>query len=121
MARNRIAYVELPTANIGTLRTFYREHFGWQFLELGDDYAVFQNSGIDGGINPNANDRTQAPLVLIETDEVDALQERLRAAGTTITKSAFDYPGGRRFHFLDPDGNELGAFQNVAGNTDDTP
>lgn len=113
MANNQIAYIELPTTDIGTLRDFYREHFGWQFFELGDDYAAFQNSGIDGGVNPNPNDRTKAPLVLLETDEVDAVEARLRSAGIAITKSAFDYPGGRRFHFLDPSGNEMGVFQVV--------
>ena len=114
MAKNEISFVELPAANLSELLTFYKQHFGWQFRELGDAYADREQNGFGLGLNPNAADRTKAPLVLIETDDVDALETSLRAAGTTISMSAFDYPGGRRFHFIDPGGNELGAFQVIA-------
>ncbi len=113
MANNQIAYVELPTTDIAALRTFYAELFGWTFFNLGDDYAVFQNAGVEGGINPNKNDRTKSPLVLIESDDAEGMQDRIRAAGITILVPLFDYPGGKRFHFLDPSGNEMGVFQKV--------
>ncbi len=113
MANNQLAYVELPTKDIATLRTYYADLFGWTFLNLGDDYAIFQNAGIDGGINPNPNDRTRSPLVLIESDNAAAMQGRVQQAGSTITMPLFDYPGGKRFHFTDPSGNEIGVFQNV--------
>ncbi|RRA49418.1 VOC family protein [Acidipila sp. EB88] len=111
MAYNQIAYVELPTADLQTLKRFYAQVFGWTFLELGEDYAVFQNAGIDGGINPNQNDRTGTPLVMIETSHIEAMQQIVRDAGATITMPLFAYPGGSRFHFLDPSGNELAVFQ----------
>ena len=111
MAKNQIAYVELPTAELAKLKAFYSRIFGWTFVELGEDYAVFQNEGIDGGINPNENDRTKAPLVLVETDNIRDMQEDIRGAGATITMPLFEYPGGSRFHFLDPSGNEMGVFQ----------
>ncbi len=113
MANNEIAYIELPTSDIATLRTFYADMFGWTFHNLGDDYAVFQNAGIDGGINPNKNDRTKSPLVVIETDDAGAMQEKVRAAGSTIVMPLFSYPGGKRFHFLDPSGNEMAVFEQV--------
>ncbi len=111
MAKNQIAYIELPTAELRRIRSFYAEVFGWSFLELGEDYAVFQNAGIEGGINPNENDRTRTPLVVIETDEIISMQRVIRDTGATITKALFEYPGGSRFHFLDPGGNELAVFQ----------
>ena len=114
MANTRIAYIELPTTDIAALRTYYADLFGWTFLNLGDDYAIFQNAGIDGGINPNPNDRPKTPLVLIESDDAAAMQQRVQATGSTITMALFDYPGGKRFHFLDPSGNEIGVFQNVS-------
>ncbi len=114
MANNQIAYIELPSTDITVLRLYYADLFGWTFLNLGDDYAVFQNAGIDGGINPSpAADRTKQPLVLIESDDAATMQKRVEATGSTITLSLFDYPGGRRFHFLDPSGNEVGVFQNM--------
>lgn len=111
MAKNQIAYIELPTAELRETMSFYAEVFGWSFIELGEDYAVFQNAGIEGGINPNENDRTKAPLVVIETDEIVSMQHVVRDTGATITKALFAYPGGSRFHFLDPSGNELAVFQ----------
>ena len=111
MANNQIAYIELPTAALGEIKSFYARVFGWSFLELGEDYAVFQNAGIDGGINPNPNDRTSSPLVIIETNDISVMQTAVTDAGATITKPLFEYPGGSRFHFLDPSGNELAVFQ----------
>lgn len=73
---------------------------------MGEDCAVFQNAGIEEGINPNQNDRTKAPLVIIATDEIASMQQMVRDAGATITKSLLEYPGGSRFHFLDPSGND---------------
>lgn len=111
MAKNQISYIELPTAELQTVKSFYNQLFGWTFFELGEDYAVFQNAGIEGGINPNKNDRTSAPLVIIETDDIVSMQQMVREVATTITKPLFNYPGGSRFHFLDPSGNELAVFQ----------
>ncbi len=111
MPHNQIAFVELPTTDIRQLNAFYHEHFGWVFRELGESYADLQQNDLGLGLNPNEADRTKAPLVLIESDDVDALEARLRKAGVTISMGAFNYPGGRRFHFIDPSGNELGAFQ----------
>ena len=74
MAKNQIAYIELPTAELRTTKSFYAQLFGWTYFELGEDYAVFQNAGIEGGINPNQDDRTKAPLVIIETDEIASMQ-----------------------------------------------
>lgn len=111
MALNQISFVELPATDLHQLNAFYARHFGWQFRVLGDAYADREYNGVGCGLNPNPADRTKTPLVLFETDEVDALEQRLREAGVTISMPAFDYPGGRRFHFIDPSGNEVGAYQ----------
>jgi predicted enzyme related to lactoylglutathione lyase len=109
MSKNKIAYLELPAADVSKLKAFYGPLFGWSFQDYGEDYAAFSNSGLDGGFN--AENGTAAPLVVIETDEIETMEAKVREAGGTITMPTFSYPGGRRFHFLDPSGNELAVMQ----------
>ena len=114
MQKNKIAYLELPTSDVASLKEFYGSLFGWTCQDFGEEYAAFGNSGLDGGFNGVPKDRTKAPLAIIETDDLEATQEQVRSAGGVITMPIFPYPGGRRFHFLDPSGNELAVMQ-VAG------
>ncbi len=109
MSKNKIAYLELPATDVSALKAFYGPLFGWSFQDYGESYAAFSNSGFEGGFN--AEDKTAAPLVVIETDEIETMESKIRVAGGTITTPTFSYPGGRRFHFLDPSGNELAIMQ----------
>ncbi len=109
MSKNKIAYLELPATDVSTLKAFYGPLFGWSFQDYGETYADFLDSGLDGGFN--AENGTTAPLAVIETDEIDTMEAKVREAGGTITTPTFSYPGGRRFHFLDPSGNELAVMQ----------
>jgi predicted enzyme related to lactoylglutathione lyase len=111
MSQNKIAYVELPSTNVATLKTFYGQLFGWTFQDYGDDYAAVEDAGLEGGFNGDSASKSKAPLVLIETADILSTAERVKAAGGTITMPIYEYPGGRRFHFLDPSGNELAVFQ----------
>jgi predicted enzyme related to lactoylglutathione lyase len=111
MAQNKIAYVELPSTNVATLKTFYGQLFGWTFQDYGDDYAAIEDAGVDGGFNGDAAGKSKAPLVIIESIDIQATLEQVKAAGGTITMPIYGYPGGRRFHFIDPSGNELAVFQ----------
>jgi hypothetical protein len=111
MSSNKIAYIELPATSTGEVKTFYGSLFGWSFQEWGTDYVAFSESGMDGGFNAGNEHRTKAPLVIIETTDIQAMEQRVQRAGGTITLPTFKFPGGSRFHFTDPSGNELAVMQ----------
>jgi predicted enzyme related to lactoylglutathione lyase len=94
------------------MKEFYGTLFGWTFVDYGEDYASFSDSNMNGGFNADASHRTKAPLAVIETDDIAALEKQVQQAGGKVTMPTFSYPGGRRFHFTDPSGNELAVMQN---------
>lgn len=110
MPKNKIAYLELPAHDIPALKTFYGELFGWTFEDFSSDYATFAG-GVEGGFNAEPASKPKAPLAVLETTEIEAMESSVRQAGGTISKPIFAFPGGRRFHFLDPNGNELAVMQ----------
>ncbi len=111
MAKNQFSYLELPTQDISTLKSFYGQAFGWTHQDWGPDYATAHGSGLEAGYNGSDDGRSKAPLAMIETDDIAAAEAQVRAAGGTITVATFAYPGGKRFHFADPSGNELAVMQ----------
>jgi len=108
----KIDYVELPGGDVPASKAFYAAAFGWQFEDYGPTYAAFQGAGVDGGLQGDAADRSapKAPLVILYAHDLEAMEAKVRAAGGTITLPIFAFPGGRRFHFRDPAGNELAVF-----------
>jgi predicted enzyme related to lactoylglutathione lyase len=109
-----IDYVEI---NVGTTmartRAFYEQAFGWAFNDYGPDYAGIKWSsgeGEVGGLNATREGSRGGVLVLIFSDDLDASVAAVTAAGGEVVEGPYDYPGGRRFHFIDPAGNELGVF-----------
>ena len=106
----KIDYIELPGTNLPATKSFYAEAFGWGFIDYGPEYAAFENGGVDGGFNADPDDRTKAPLVVLFATDLEAMHARILAAGGQITRPSFRFPGGRRFHFSDPSGNELAVF-----------
>ena len=111
MLQTPISYVEFPSEDVEASKLFYGSLFGWSFQNFGPSYAAFSDAGLEGGFQGEGTERTKAPLVVLETDDIESLQTRIRTAGGTITVPIFSYPGGRRFHFNDPSGNELGVLQ----------
>ncbi len=111
MSGNKIAYLELPASDISALKSFYGELFGWTFQDFGNDYATIKGAVLEGGLNGDPGSKPKTPLAIIETAEIEGLEQRVRDAGGTITMPIFAYPGGRRFHFFDPNGNELAVMQ----------
>lgn len=105
----RINYVELPARNIAAAKTFYERAFGWSLTEFGPTYAATMTSDVDLGLQGDAEEATRAPLPVIDVDDLEAALRAVTDAGATITRPIFAFPGGRRFHFLDPNGNELAA------------
>jgi len=106
----RIDYIEFPGADLAATKGFYAAAFGWTFTDYGPSYAAFDNGGVDGGINADSGDRAAAPLVILFATDLEAMEARVKAAGGTISRPIFSFPGGRRFHFRDPSGNELAVF-----------
>lgn len=106
----RIDYVELPGGDLATTRTFYTDVFGWTFTDYGPSYVGFENAGLDGGIAAADATSSTAPLVLLKADDLEDALARVEAAGGHVTAPIFEFPGGRRFHFRDPAGNELGVW-----------
>src|SRR5436190_15273226 len=106
----RIDYVEFPALDVGTARTFYGEVFGWKFEDYGPRYTSFQDGRISGGFTADATVGAGGPLVVIYAVDLAAVQAKIKAAGGSIVKETFSFPGGRRFHFADPAGNVLAVW-----------
>ena len=111
MSTNKLAYIEFPAADNAEMKAFYGTLFGWSFQDWGAEYTAFSESGVDGGFNAGEEHRPHAPLAIIETDDIHSMEQRIKTAGGTITVGTFQFPGGRRFHFTDPSGNELAVMQ----------
>jgi predicted enzyme related to lactoylglutathione lyase len=106
----KIDYIELPGTDLPATKGFYAQAFGWTFIDYGPQYAAFDNGGVDGGFNADPVDRAKAPLAVLFATDLEAMQAKVLAAGGQITRPIFSFPGGRRFHFSDPSGNELAVF-----------
>jgi uncharacterized protein len=110
---NHIDFIEFPAMSaesISSAKVFYSETFGWQFKDWGTDYADTASSGVGSGFNADLSNRPNQPLAVIYTPELEPTLSKVNAAGGIITKDIFSFPGGRRFHFIDPAGNELAVW-----------
>lgn len=111
MAGARIDYVELPSVTAHELtRGFYSKAFGWAFTDYGPDYSATTTGDIDIGLNGQSDEALSAPLPVIRVDDLEAAFDAVSNAGGTIAKPIFSFPGGRRFHFIDPAGSELAVW-----------
>lgn len=111
-----IDYIELVARDLTKTRAFYAAAFGWTFNDYGPEYAGFVDgaSGKEaGGFRVGDEIVRGGPLVVLYSDELDATHRRVREAGGEIVKDTFEFPGGRRFHFRDPSGNELAVWSTV--------
>lgn len=114
---NSIDYVELRSIDVAASKRFYSAAFGWGWVDYGPDYAAFTGAGVDGGVRLDESDSASAPradipaaLVILYAGDLEAAEARVRAAGGEIVRPIFAFPGGRRFQFLDPSGNELAVW-----------
>ena len=115
MADPRIDYVELPSATAHELtRAFYAKAFGWAFTDYGPDYSATTNGTTDVGLNGQREDALSAPLPVVRVDDVEKAFEAVTKAGGVIARPIFAFPGGRRFHFIDPAGSELAVWEATA-------
>lgn len=103
----RLNYVELPVDDLPRAKAFYETAFGWTLTDFGPTYAATLSGDTDIGLQGDAADATKAPLAVIEVGDLAAALAAVEAAGGRIVRPIFAFPGGRRFQFLDPAGNEL--------------
>ena len=103
----RINYVELPGAQLPATKHFYETAFGWSLAEFGPTYAATVTGDVDLGLQGDPAEATAAPLPVIEVEDLEAALASVQAVGARIVRPIFAFPGGRRFHFRDPSGNEL--------------
>jgi uncharacterized protein len=108
---SRICFVELPTSDLSSTRSFYSEAFDLAFTDFGPSYSCTLTGDVDIGLQADASEATAAPLAVIAVDDLEASLEAVGKAGGVITKSILAFPGGRRFHFRDPSGNELAVLK----------
>lgn len=112
-ADRKIDYIELPARDLQLAKAFYGSVFGWQFVDYGPEYYAFHDGRLDGGFyqaNLNATTANGSVLVVLYADDLEAALARVREGGGCIVKEIFSFPGGRRFQFADPNGNELAVW-----------
>ncbi len=108
---SRISFVELPVSDLSSTRSFYSDAFGLAFTNFGPSYSCTLTGDVDIGLQGDASEASSAPLAVIAVDNLEATFDAVSKAGGVITKPIFAFPGGRRFHFRDPGGNELAALK----------
>ena len=106
-----IDYVEIAVTDIEAAKAFYASAFGWSLVDYGPEYAGIQGGGREmGGLRSDAEVRAGGPLVILYSENLEASLDAVTAAGGTIVEPIYAFPGGRRFHFADPAGNELAVW-----------
>ena len=110
-----INYIELPLEDVEATKAFYGKAFGWTFHDYGPDYQSFSGAAVDGGFNRQAT--ASAPscgvLVVLYSNNLEATLNAVRNADAQILKEPYSFPGGRRFHFIDPNGSEIAVWTDV--------
>jgi predicted enzyme related to lactoylglutathione lyase len=112
----KINYVEFPAKNIEKAKTFFSTVFGWSFIYYGPEYSAFANEGIDGGFfksDLSVSTVAGSALLVFYSKDIEHTLSKIEAAGGSIIKPIFTFPGGRRFHFGDPNGNEYAVWTDI--------
>lgn len=109
----KINYVELPARDLAKAKAFFTAAFGWEFEDFGPDYTAFSNQGLDGGFfrsDQCVSTQNGSALVVFYSDDIHSTLAKVEGAGGNVLQPIFDFPGGRRFHFADPNGNEYAVW-----------
>ncbi|MES2841853.1 MAG: VOC family protein [Pseudomonadota bacterium] len=112
-AHEKINYVEYPARDLQATKAFFQAAFGWSFEDYGPDYVAFSGQGLDGGFFRAEMASTTGQggaLIVFYSDRLEETLAKVTAAGGQIVKPIFPFPGGRRFHFLEPSGNEFAVW-----------
>lgn len=106
----RVDYIEFPATDIEKTKSFYSDTFGWEFTDYGPDYTSFTDGRLAGGFTAAGTVSGAGPVVVIFSTDLAGIESRVVANGGRIVRDTFAFPGGRRFHFVDPNGNELAVW-----------
>lgn len=109
----KINYVEFPAKDLTASKQFFTEVFGWSFQDFGPEYSAFSNAGLDGGFyraNLTSTTQTGGALIVFYSNNLPETQLKIEQAGGKIIKPIFSFPGGQRFHFTEPSGNEFAVW-----------
>lgn len=112
----KLNYIEFPAKDIPATKAFFTDVFGWTFEDFGPEYTAFSNQGLDGGFffsEQASNTEAGAALAVFYSNNLEQTQAKVEAAGGTINKAIFSFPGGRRFHFCEPSGNEFAVWSDL--------
>jgi predicted enzyme related to lactoylglutathione lyase len=110
MTNNHINYIEFKARDIAETKAFYKMAFNWSFIDYGPDYIAFSESGVEGGFEKCTDEIINGVLVVLYHEDLNTIKGQIIQAKGKITKDIFAFPGGQRFHFLDPSGNELAVW-----------
>lgn len=116
MKHEKIDYVEFPSRNLDKTKEFFSATFNWQFTDYGPEYTAFANEGLTGGFYMSdlvVSTKNGSALLVFYSNDLDATQTKIENNGGKIVKAIFSFPGGRRFHFSDPNGNEYAVWSNT--------
>jgi len=109
----KISYVEFPAKDLRATKDFFSQAFGWSFEDYGPEYSSFSDQGIAGGFfkSERSSSTSQgAALIVLYSEDLEASQAKIEAAKGIVVREIFSFPGGRRFHFTEPSGNELAVW-----------
>jgi len=109
----KINYVELPAKDLTATKAFFESVFGWSFVDYGPEYTAFENQGLDGGFFKSdlaSSTEKGAALIVFYSNQLEATLAKVEKAGGSILRPIFSFPGGRRFHFTEPSGNEFAVW-----------
>nr|CAD6413535.1 glyoxalase/bleomycin resistance/extradiol dioxygenase family protein [Rhizobium sp. Q54] len=110
-ADQKIDYIEMNVRDIEGAKQFYGEAFAWTFTDYGPDYCEFRDGRLSGGFaRTHTVTPKGGPLVILFAADLEETLSRVEKAGGSISRPIFSFPGGRRFHFVDPEGYELGVW-----------
>ena len=107
---NSISYIEFNASNIQEIKKFYSQVFGWSFKDYGPDYTSFSESGVLGGFQRTNDEIINGVLVVLYHKNLKATMKKIIEAGGEVSKEIISFPGGSRFQFKDPSGNELAVW-----------
>ena len=106
----QVDYVEVPVTDVARAKAFYTSVFGWEFTDYGPDYTSFMDGRLSGGLRKETKRAGNGVLVVLYAKDLEATRGKVTGAGARISKEIHEFPGGRRFHFTDPSGNELAVW-----------
>lgn len=113
LKNNHINYIEFKAKDLDKVKAFYHTTFEWEFTDYGPNYTAFSKSGIEGGFEKTTSKIIQGALVVLYHTNLELVKHKIIQAGGEISKDIFSFPGGCRFHFIDPSGNELAVWSEV--------